>query len=180
MPLHKEAKRDSARRRLVFDDVDTDDVVVGQQYRRAAVPAKRSIQQHLNLASSSAMKENKDTAFATPRKKKTKMSAGEKEVEPYVPTYIHKNVSYFRKGVAKLSDATQKTFALVEHNFVIPLDFEQNRKYGPLSGTSFEERAISAYNLGMLPPKHPESDGIEICSVCAIEGHKRDECPTLI
>jgi hypothetical protein len=68
----------------------------------------------------------------------------------------------------------------VEKHFVIPQDFENNRKYGPLSGVSFEERAISAYSCGLLEPKTQASAKVAICSACAEEGHKRSACPQLV
>jgi hypothetical protein len=97
----------------------------------------------------------------------------------YVPTYIHKNLSYQRKGEASLSDTVRKTFQLVEMNFEIPEDFERNRRYGPLSGTCYEERSIRAYNLNLIEPKEENAD-IEICSSCATLGHRRVDCPDLV
>ena len=162
---------------MVFDDVSADRSSRNQRgsgiaESRPASSAKRIAPRHLG---------KKDSDFSTP-KKRTKTDGGvtENEDRLYVPTYIHKNVSYFRKGEAKLSAKTETCFRLVAEHFVIPKDMEQSRKYGPLSGTSFEERVISAYNLGLLEPKRPESDGVEICSNCAEEGHTRDDCPKLI
>jgi hypothetical protein len=97
---------------------------------------------------------------------------------PYVPTYIHKNLSYKRQGDASLSEKVVKTFELVKEHYEIPDDFESNRSFGPLSGTSYEERAITAYNLSMLDPKN--ADRVEICSNCVSVGHKRGDCPRLI
>jgi hypothetical protein len=122
-----------------------------------------------------------DAAIVTPPKSEppTKRARAEKKDE-YVPSYLHKNVDYKLKGEADLSDETLATYELVEKHFCIPAGFENTRKYGPLSGTSFEERVISAYSLGLLEPKTPESANVAICSVCAVEGHKRSACPKLI
>lgn len=109
----------------------------------------------------------------------TKQARVEKK-DQYVPSYLHNNVDYKRKGKADLSDETLKAYELVEKHFHIPDGFENSRKYGPLSGTSFEERVISAYSLGLLEPKTNESANVAICSVCAVEGHRRSDCPTLI
>ena len=68
---------------------------------------------------------------------------------------------------------------IVDEHFSIPKGFEQNREYGPLSGTCYEERAIRAYNLGLLKPVDQTST-VEICSSCASLGHKRVECPELV
>jgi hypothetical protein len=56
---------------------------------------------------------------------------------------------------------------------------ETNRKYGPISGSTFEHHAIRAYSLGMLKAKNPSVE-VEICTACATKGHKRDECPKLV
>jgi hypothetical protein len=101
------------------------------------------------------------------------------EDSPYIPTYIHKNLTYKRQGDASLPDKVVKTFRLVCQHYEIPDDFETNRSYGPLSGISYEERAISAYSLGLLDHK-PGDEGIEICSNCVTVGHKRNDCPQLI
>jgi hypothetical protein len=122
-----------------------------------------------------------DAAVVTPPKSEppTKRTRVEKKDE-YVPSYIHKNVDYKRKGKADLSDETLEAYELVEKHFHIPDGFENSRNYGPLSGTSFEERVISAYSLGLLEPKTKESANVAICSVCAVEGHLRSDCPKLI
>ena len=101
------------------------------------------------------------------------------EDSQYIPTYIHKNLSYKRQGDASLPDKVVKTFQLVCQHYEIPDDFETNRSYGPLSGISYEERAISAYSLSLLNPK-PGDEGTEICSNCVTVGHKRNDCPDLV
>ncbi|KAL3942051.1 MAG: hypothetical protein SGBAC_003679 [Bacillariaceae sp.] len=126
---------------------------------------------------------------ATPQKKirygRAKVVTPEKEDDEkkegeYVPTYIHKNLSYHRKGKATLNETTQKAFDLVTRFFRVPENFEQDRRFGPIAGTCFEERLIQAYDLGMLEPIEEENAGIEICSNCACEGHKSVDCPQLI
>jgi hypothetical protein len=101
-------------------------------------------------------------------------------VSEYVPKYIHKNVDYRRKGQAKLSPSTLQVFQLVEEHFAIPKDIEQNRSYGPLSGSSYEERVVRAYALGKLTPKDPTDADVAICTSCSTVGHKRDDCPDLL
>lgn len=96
----------------------------------------------------------------------------------HIPTYIHKNLSYKRKGTASLPLKVQATFELVQDYYDIPVDFEQSRFYGPLSGTSHEERVICAYNLSLLEPK--KGKHVEICSSCVKVGHKRNDCPDLV
>lgn len=107
----------------------------------------------------------------------TKVETAKSE-KPYVPTYIHQNLSYKRKGKASLPENVIETYKLVESNYKIPEDFETNRSYGPLSGISFEERAIAAYNLSKLEGK--SGSEVDICSNCVSIGHKRNDCPKLI
>lgn len=109
---------------------------------------------------------------------KSKRPEEKEDEEPYVPTYIHKNLSYKRAGTASLPPKVNKIFQLVVDHYEIPKDFETNRSYGPLSGISHEERVICAYNLSMLEPK--DGTAVEICASCAKMGHKRNDCPDLI
>jgi hypothetical protein len=124
---------------------------------------------------SSPETKKKKTAVVTPLDER-KVAA----VSEYVPKYIHKNVDYRRKGEAKLSPSTLQVFQLVEEHFDIPKDIEQNRSYGPLSGTSYEERVIRTYTLGKLTAKDSADADIAICTSCATVGHRRDDCPDLL
>ena len=150
----------ATKRRLNFEEPDD---------TGATTPQKRGIQSKLSP-------KKKDT-LSTPAKK---ARVEVREEESYVPKYIHKNVEYARKGESSISANMKKTFSLIQLHFRLPEDLETNGKYGPLSGTCFEERAIIAYSMGELEVKNPESDGIQICTACATVGHKRDCCPTLI
>jgi hypothetical protein len=119
----------------------------------------------------------------TPAKQDTeKTPVKQKKQDVYVPTHIHKNLSYQREGKASLTETTRKVFDLVKEHFVIPDDFEQSREYGPLSGICFEVRVIREYNLGTLKASKEGEEGraFIICSNCAAQGHKRFECPHLI
>mmetsp|Transcript_14174 Transcript_14174/g.30031 ORF Transcript_14174/g.30031 Transcript_14174/m.30031 type:complete len:222 (+) Transcript_14174:198-863(+) len=123
----------------------------------------------------------------------------EKELEPidrssssstigigtHVPEHIHKNLDYQRRGQAVLSDATRNAFELIEKKYCggnIPANFENDRRYGPLSGTCFEKRVIDAYDRGLIVSF--SGVGAEptpiICTHCASVGHGRDDCPQLI
>ena len=128
-------------------------------------------------------------------------------VSKHVPIYIHKNLEYQRKGQATLSDVTETVYRWIEQHYEIPDDFENNiHKYGPISGTCYEERVIKSYDMGLLQPKmvsggggidydydDDDDDGgggggvsgrvdilTGICSECACTGHKRIDCPQLI
>jgi hypothetical protein len=180
----------ASKRRLEFVDESDDDS--GKQPTTASgrddtpeqsaptTTRKRGMEAFL----SSPGAKKKKTAVVTPLAVETplderKAAAAAAESE-YVPKYIHKNVDYRRKGQAKLSPSTLQVFQLVEEHFDIPKDIEQNRSYGPLSGTSYEERVIRAYTLGKLTPKDSADADIAICTSCATVGHTRDDCPDLL
>ena len=114
-----------------------------------------------------------------------KASATTPDEEPYVPTYIHKNVGYSSFGTAtdRLTDGQKLAFNFVVEQYNIPIDFETNRKYGPLSGTSYEERVLAAYATnGLDPSEDADSTLIRkgICTFCGIVGHRKKLCPDLI
>eukprot|EP00977_Amphora_coffeiformis_P008987 scaffold2033_cov164-Amphora_coffeaeformis.AAC.26 len=104
----------------------------------------------------------------------------QEEQELFVPKYIHKNLSYARRGKSELDPIKQKAFAQILDSHVIPTDLEQSRAYGPLSGTCYEERVLRAYTLGKLTVKDGYDGETRICTACANQGHTRNECPTLI
>jgi hypothetical protein len=176
------SKRETrSQRRLEFDDDNDDDS--GKQpttaFTRDSTP-KQS-------APKTTRKRGMEAFLSSPVSKKTKAAVvtplDERKVaavSEYVPKYIHKNLDYRVKGRAKLSPSTLQVFQLVEEHFDIPKDIEQNRSYGPLSGTSYEERVIRTYTLGKLTPKDPADANIAICTSCATVGHRRDDCPDLL
>lgn len=150
-------------------------------------PTNNKRKRSLDSFSSPKKKGKKDDAFVTPDKRTRRVldKTSEQPEEEYVPTYIYKNIDYKRKGEGKIDDATRKVFQLIVKNFSIPKDLEQNRKYGPKSGMTFEEHVIRAYKLKMLEPKEESSSpeggrSIDICTHCATEGHTRDDCSQLI
>ncbi|EEC46903.1 predicted protein [Phaeodactylum tricornutum CCAP 1055/1] len=102
----------------------------------------------------------------------------------YVPRYLHQTLDYQRRGQKKdLPTHTRTALALIEQYYEIPANLEQSRKYGPLSGTTYEELVLQAYTLGTLAVK--KEDGaivseVDICTECAVLGHRRGECPTLL
>jgi hypothetical protein len=153
---------------------ESQDIVTGTPQKR-----KTALDSYFSPVASSRRKKS---AVVTPEKvestKKAKHQGKKEDGKAYVPVYIHKNLGYQRYGQASITDELKKTFALVEEHYEIPSDFETNKKYGPLSGTCFEERAVAAYNHGLL--KSSSRTGVEICSHCATAGHKRDDCPALI
>jgi hypothetical protein len=168
-----------SKRRLVFDD-DSDGS--GKQ-----PPAASGLATEQSSAPNTTRKQGIEAFLTSPGAKKKKtvvVTPIDERKEPatpeYVPKYIHKNVEYCRKGQAKLSPSTLQAFQLVEDHFAIPKDIEQNRVYGPLSGTSYEELVIRAYTLGKLTPKDSADGDVAICTSCATVGHKLDDCPDLL
>jgi hypothetical protein len=191
-PSKRGVKRANAQRRLFDDNDDKKTKEVGSTVPTTAsstdpvsileTPQKKrrldggSIQTFFSSKKAKAVvTPDKQDLLDTPVKQKE-----EKKEAAYVPTHIHKNLSYLRRGQASLSETSRKTFELVEAHFIIPRDLEQNGSFGPLSGTCFEERAIRAYNLSLLEPKEKGHAAVEICSNCATLGHKRNDCPDLI
>ena len=75
----------------------------------------------------------------------------------YVQTAIHKVVDFRREGNSA-GDGREdpdllQVFAFLKQHCALPPDLQNNtQKYGPLSGVSFEERALSAYAHGLLDP----------------------------
>ncbi|CAJ1966713.1 unnamed protein product [Cylindrotheca closterium] len=177
MPVGTRKKKSnaSAKRRLFFGNQESD-----SGKKRKEVPIE---------IEDDSPRPTQSTLSETPQKKirygRAKVITPDKEDDKkkeaeYVPTYIHKNLSYHRKGKAMLDPTTQKTFDLVTRFFQVPENFEQDRRFGPIAGTCFEERMIQAYNLGMLEPIEEENASIELCSSCASEGHKSVDCPQLL
>mmetsp|Transcript_18123 Transcript_18123/g.39583 ORF Transcript_18123/g.39583 Transcript_18123/m.39583 type:complete len:241 (+) Transcript_18123:135-857(+) len=150
------------------------------------------------ITPSPAAKKRRALLTETPEKKKKKKKVSRRTTvaeelvaeeeggeEPYVPKYIHDNVSYTRFGMSNnnLSDGQKAAFNFIAENYVLPLDFETNRRYGPLSGLCYEERAIAAYTINMLQPKADADIALlngGVCSSCGTIGHKKVRCPDLI
>lgn len=162
------SQRNKTKRRLDFDEEQTSQ----SRDASAASPPKRQRRtiEPFTTTSSPLARLRDVGAAVTPEDESQPLSS-------YIPKYIHQNLDYHRRGESNLSETTQKVFALIESNFNIPSDFEQKRSYGPLSGSSYEERVIQAYSLGKLKAK---KDDIPICTCCGTIGHKRFDCSTLI
>jgi hypothetical protein len=108
-----------------------------------------------------------------------KLADVDDDKDDYVPSYIHKNVEYLsRDHMSDLSPIQTKVYNWIMEQYELPKDVEQNRKYGPLSGSTYADRVISAYRLGSL--KRANDDTTQICTECANLGHDRDHCPTLV
>lgn len=164
---------------------------------RFFTPRKAKNAAAATITPSPAAKKRRALLTETPEKKKQKkvsrrttvaedlVAEEEGEEEPYVPKYIHDNVGYTRFGMSNnsLSDGQKAAFNFIAENYVLLPDFETNRRYGPLSGLCYEERAIAAYTANMLQPKADADKNTlkgGVCSSCGTIGHKKVRCPGLI
>eukprot|EP00937_MAST-01D_sp_MAST-1D-sp2_P001621 g1621.t1 len=93
--------------------------------------------------------------------------------------FLHKLLQYKRKGDSTLTPVMQKVFRFVARKCVVPDGFERSHKYGPLSGTCFEERLINAFLNEQLDLKDPSKSfaDVAICTCCGARGHLRRDCP---
>jgi len=100
------------------------------------------------------------------------------------PERTYSNIDYRHRGELPLDEPTMKAYRFVRNHFLIPRDIESDPKFGPHSGTCFEERVIRAYSLGMLTLKKSSDRGdgasLLVCTYCGEEGHNRDECLELL
>lgn len=91
-------------------------------------------------------------------------------------------MSVFDLRVCKLfcSDTHDRNDSVVRENFLVPRDIE-DPKFGAYSGTSFEERVLRAYSLGMLETKGGDDKAsLLCCTYCGGKQHVRDDCPELL
>lgn len=72
-------------------------------------------------------------------------------------------------------------FQFVLQHFNLPEDLEHSMKYGPRSGSCFEERVLTAYMNNQLPVKQSSKQIAEaelrICIECGQPGHFPAYCP---
>ena len=194
MPTTRKAK--ATQRTLNFAAAETspefpvavkEEIVEGENHGRDESSRKRSAPSQTSRGGKSKRvatpkRGTAATAIVTPGDEATAQKNNKKDngkIEDYVPIHIHKNLEYHREGEASdaLPAKTLKVFRLILKHFTIPRDFEQSRFYGPLSGSTYEERVISAYRLGKL--KATDEPATIICTACSELGHERDECPSL-
>ena len=193
---NKGSRKQSSKRKLDFEENSKD---VAAQHRgvvdlTAGTPSKKK-KRDLNdffgsPVATNSIRSSSAAAIVTPPEviTKPKLANDNKEqgqdetsaVEAgYVPVYLNKNVSFLRKGECALDPQTKKVFELVEKHYNIPDGYENDRKFGPKSGVSFEQRVITSYCNNLLKPKVDEGE-VEICTSCAVLGHTRDDCPELL
>lgn len=105
-----------------------------------------------------------------------------KKKKQYEPGHIHSTLGYSHRGELPLDQGTLKAYRFVRNHFLVPRDIEADPKFGPHSGSCFEERVVRAYNLGQLERKESgrARQSLLVCSYCGGEGHKKDSCQELI
>lgn len=74
-----------------------------------------------------------------------------KKLDFDVPFAINKLLEYARKGESTVSKSKSKLVTFIETHAEIPSDFEQHHKYGPKSGSTYEDRLIHAFIYELLP-----------------------------
>ena len=91
-----------------------------------------------------------------------------------LPRAIHLVVGYRDSNQNNTQYLTPGQIRLVEYikqEYEIPPDFESNvRKFGPLSGLTYEERLISSYEWGLLQKKCRDAGG-RFCWKCEQMGN---------
>ena len=193
MPKPRKSKSQQQKLDFGAPGEEDEEVVADEEKTREARRKKRASPQPSTTPSGNGSDAKRPKAASTPKRGKksaativtpaqsaSKTKKKKDAIEEYVPIHIHKNVDYHRKGQAAdaLSPNTLKAFQLIEQHYEIPNDLEQSRAYGPLSGSTYEERVITAYRLGKL--QAVDRPAQIICTACAGLGHQRDGCPTLL
>ena len=193
MSSRTRSKSEGAKRRL---HMDSDDEKIDDSVKDS--PAKRGYLDGSASSFFSPQKKGKSEtrSLITPIKKPSTKKvltpgldaeAEEEDIKPappirkdqnrYVPEHLYKNLDYATSDLQNLSTGEQKAYRLITQYFNIPKDFEQSRRFGPWSGTCYEERVLAAYQVGQL--KLIDS-AVDICVSCGSEGHKKRDCPDLL
>ena len=123
--------------------------------------------------------------------------------------HLHASLDYLHRGRSKSSSAgnnncnddnaailltttpTMKAYRFIRKHYLIPNTIETDYKFGPHSGSTFEDRVIRAYTLNQLIPRHGKkkqqdnsssssSTLLLVCSYCGNEGHNRNNCVQLL
>ena len=165
-----DAKPSAARKLVTPRDTDN-----AQQQQELTQGQKRSLQ-----FTNSEDEDTKGLYYHSDGNSKTKNNTKKKKV--YEPGHIHSTLDYAHRGETALDQGALNAYRFIRNHFLIPCDIEANSKFGPHSGTSFEQRVIRAYTLGLLETKDESisEDSLLVCSYCGDEGHKRDECTELL
>merc|ERR1740130_154819 len=83
-----------------------------------------------------------------------------------------------RGETVNLSLGMKKAVTHIQKNYVVPRDFETSQKFGPHSGTCFEERLVAAYMHDQLKCRCRRIP--RICYECGVLGHDAKDCASLL
>ena len=127
---------------------------------------------------SSKRRRGKSTKLSFVKKAKTRKAKTEivEEVEEEYQSVIRKNVGYKKRALTR---GQKLTVEFVKKYFVIPENFDKDKRFGPLSGSSPELRIVSAYAEGALKLKKGVKNLRMICYVCGTIGHDAMDCDQL-
>ena len=186
------SENNSSRRRLEFSNEDGEEKVTNSNKKNKTTNAKEESSavtpdKGIEKFVTRSIFDSKPKAarqLVTPQKDQESdflyYESGDEE-DTFKPTYLHDNVEYHRRGDFALDCTTLKVYRFIRDNFCIPNTFETDHKFGPLSGSCFEERVIRAYSLGELEPRKGTTKcNLLVCTYCGGEGHKKDSCRNLI
>jgi hypothetical protein len=182
--------KDSAHAIVVLDEEEhipqeENDLRSRDRKRSSTSISKQSKLDHGMDSFVSPKKQSRSTPTAVVTPAEEPKRSGSLKDASYIPTYIHRNVDYVSRNEAtgSLSPIKAKIIQWILDHYNVPNDLEQNRAFGPLSGSSYEDRMIAAYSVGKLVRRSTvdgQSDSAMICTACAETGHLRDKCPTLV
>ena len=89
---------------------------------------------------------------------------------------LQASVGYVPAGRTKLTTHEAAVIKHVQSHYIIPSDFEIEKvKFGPLSGTSYESRLLSAYRWDLLVLR-PGKERTVLCARCGGAGHWPSDC----
>ena len=186
--------KNNSRRRLDFSECDNNDAIINPYEKRNSLANTADVttvtpETGIGKHSSRNKYDSKPHAarqLVTPQKDKESNPAlyyqSDNEDESiFKPKYIHFNVGYHPRGELALDARSLKVYRFIRDHYLIPSTFEVDYTYGPLSGSSFEERVLRSYSLGQLEVRGGlhECD-LQVCTYCGEEGHMKGHCNKLL
>jgi len=95
---------------------------------------------------------------------------------------LETHLGYKPAGICELTDAEEKVLREIHRLNLQPAGFEFDKRYGPMSGLSFEHRLVAAYSCGLLHAAAgiPFEEAAAVCAACGAAGHRQSSCTTVI
>ena len=133
----------------------------------------------------------RDQALEAERKQAREVARERQEARDPDRVATFARLGYSCEGERALDPNIAKTFKFVREHYIIPSDFESSSEFGPLSGTCYESRVITAYMCGQLhridgvdkladspfPTTRYPDDDMKMCRMCGSMGHFPRYCP---